>query len=174
MLSELPGKLREVELHIHEAFADSPYPGDDNLIRPDDAWDTEGIDDILRGSRWDEVALWFIFYGPTLAFWLLTDEAQRHYLPLWMVISLYAEAEGTGGATDTALTYLAPPPHSPRRRSNEEFRQFMASFTPRQVAVVREFIRLFVDDFSNGFDSVLASVSRAWLGDDRHQSASGK
>src|SRR5262245_57884025 len=81
-----PELQQQVTGEIEAAFAETPYPGDDNVA----AYARYGrsIADALRGKHWSAVELevirehrWEIF--------LLTPETFRYYLPIFMLAALY-------------------------------------------------------------------------------------
>src|SRR4051794_32006983 len=78
-----------VNLRIHEAFGDLPYPGDDRIVSDNTGYDLESerVKNSVKGCHWCDVSF------DTLsrlreALPLMSPEGFRFYLPAYMVISI--------------------------------------------------------------------------------------
>src|SRR5258706_12502111 len=92
---------QQVARQIAKAFADAPYPGDDDI-----GWD--GIEDTLRGKHWRELPLDVIFRERgELSF--LSAAGFRFYLPAFMlgVLKYYDEVDKLSG---NLIASLCPNP----------------------------------------------------------------
>lgn len=105
----IPDKAEELQRCVEEAFADSSYPGDDNIAtNPECCDECRDTDDFFRGRHWRELAdsgekLQFGWGG--LSF--LTPEAWRFYIPAYLLVSLRA-GEYAEEAAWSALSALSP------------------------------------------------------------------
>jgi hypothetical protein len=82
----MPETLEQVTAQIEAAFAETPYPGDENVA----AYARYGrsIAETLRGKHWSEVELEDL-YKHRWEIFLLTPETFRFYLPIFMLAALY-------------------------------------------------------------------------------------
>ena len=111
---------QRVAKQIEEAFADTPYPRDNN-IGSTDRDDDRDIELALRGQHWREITLEAIFeYRGHLPF--LTPNALQFYLPAFMLATLnhYSEVDTL---SSNLIFMLAPP--------GEENDEFSAYFLAR-------------------------------------------
>jgi hypothetical protein len=137
--------LREqVAQQIKEAFAETPYPGDEKVA----AYARYGrtIADALRGKHWGDVPLdalvqhrWEIF--------LLTPESFRFYAPLFMLAALIYHTEMEAFADNLLFTL------TPQREEHidhyfagiytDYFSRRAAAFTQHERAAVLMFLETF-------------------------------
>ena len=156
-------RLREqVAKQIEEAFADTPYPGDEN-ISPE-VYEGEKLTADLKGKHWRDIPLESIFYHKgDLPFF--TDAGFRFYLPVFLLAMLRHRAK-----VDTLpiglLTKLAPPQEFVWRRDwksmkktgsfeeyfaqlRRDFLKRMRAFSPKECAAVLAFLEAFGQLFPN-------------------------
>src|SRR5690242_6376040 len=68
----------ELEAQVRAAFANVPYPGDDNIASAG-AWEPAAIAEVLRGKDWRDLKGVDFDFGSAPSF--LTPAAFRYYLP---------------------------------------------------------------------------------------------
>lgn len=79
---------------IREAFAETPYPGDDILVvaKPGEDPECDQIAENFRGKSWQEVSVDMIGnFADSLP--LFTSQAFRYYMPAYMLASLTPAAD---------------------------------------------------------------------------------
>jgi len=142
---------------IEEAFADTPYPGDDNLCKPD----MDGADMIraFRGKKWTDVQInTLVNYHVDLP--ILTPESFRYYLPAFMLAILFYYPHlstlpigliHSMTPPDPALLqkYLEKKTDQLKHSQITDFLNRVSVFTPDEKAAIRAFFeayRLLVPD----------------------------
>ena len=156
------GLREQVAKQIEEAFANTPYPGDEN-ISPE-VYEGEKLTADFKGKHWRDIPLESVFYHKDdLPFF--TDVGFRFYLPIYLLAMLRHRAK-----VDTLpiglLTSLAPPQEFIWRRhwksmkktgSFEEYfaqmkRDFlkrMGAFSTKERGAVLAFLEAFEQLFPN-------------------------
>lgn len=134
---------QKIEQQIEAAFADTPYPGDDQIGK--------GANDevtlAFRGTHWRDLSLKYVIdYGMDLQ--VLTPEGFRFYLPAFLlaVIRYYGQVSML---PISLMHSLAPPDpnlylkyqekQSPHH-SVSDFLSRVSVFTLREKAAIREFL----------------------------------
>jgi hypothetical protein len=140
-------ELREqVTQHIHAAFANTPYPGDENVA----AYARYGrsLADALRGQHWSEVTLealiqhrWEIF--------LLNADTFRFYVPVFMLAALYHHDE-VEILADNLIFSLTPQREEHVNNYlagefNDYFSKRVAAFEPAEKTTIRSFLDAFIN-----------------------------
>lgn len=106
----MPISATQLRREIEEAFASTPYPGDDGIVGSK-GWESAQIAAKYKGKRWqDYKESPLTLAGPPLrdACMFFTPQAFRYYAPLAMLAAAesYAEADML---TDYFLGSLTPP-----------------------------------------------------------------
>ncbi len=130
-----------VKILVRTAFANVPYPGDDNIAyaEADYNWEPARMAAFFKGKRWQELD-WPTLqtYGGDASACLsfMTTEAFRYYLPAYMLIAIdnYYEAPA-----DVPLFHLSPPRRADKARRTE-FLEQVQEFTPAQRQEIREIL----------------------------------
>jgi hypothetical protein len=80
-------QLRLLKEQIERAFADTPYPGDDHITGPFEAWDweSEELRDAFRGKHWKELMPYDVFYHHDT---FLCPAGFQFYLPAYLLAAL--------------------------------------------------------------------------------------
>ncbi len=101
------GLREQVAQKIEAAFANTPYPGDDQICKSGDAG--EDLANALRGLHWHEVEIVTIA-NCHMDMPLMTAEAFRYYLPAFMLalMNFYQHA----GTLPMSLLHTLTPPDS--------------------------------------------------------------
>jgi hypothetical protein len=142
----------DVASEIRKAFADTPYPGDDNIVvkflmqgveieEPE----REELAAALRGKSWKDVGTDIVRYHyDGLA--LLTPQGQRYYLPAYMLAALNGPSEDIN--IDFVVYHLQIPSEPDLRELH--LRNF-AVFEPAE----KQAIRMFLEHMQMAMDSGL-------------------
>jgi Family of unknown function (DUF6714) len=107
-----PTKCREV---LEKAFANRPYPGDDNIGRSGD-YEGQQVADYFKGKDWRQINLETLLRDRQVdshaAFALMTPEGCRYYLPAFLLMALEPNSE----IVDSLMSDLtAPDPNDPEK-----------------------------------------------------------
>jgi hypothetical protein len=125
----------EVQEKIRAAFADVPYPGDDNIGHPNGRDDAENVTELLRGIDWKEVpndCLW-----PDAISWM-TQQAFHYYFAAYLLASLDKDA---GDVTDSVIRHLTPNATCSHDVLTERrFAENYAGFSSAQKQAIRDFL----------------------------------
>ncbi|MEZ4672332.1 MAG: DUF6714 family protein [Anaerolineae bacterium] len=137
--------------HIEEAFADTPYPGDNHICKPD----VDGSDLVraFRGQDWRDLQLNTITnYHVDMA--LMTPEAFRYYLPAFMlaVVFYYGHVSTLPMGLMHSLTppdagllqkYLEKKTDPLKHTQIGDFLNRVSAFTPREKSAIRTFLETY-------------------------------
>ena len=141
---------------IREAFANVPYPGDDDLVGHK-CEECKEVEARFKGQAWQELSSDTIdsYY---FALSLFTPPAFRYYLPAFMIFTLENLDSGSS-AVDTTVFSLCP-----LDSDNDSF-QFIRvrcdAITTRQKDVVRVFLRVVE---GHGYQRDVASAFSSYWG----------
>ncbi|HYV43976.1 MAG TPA: DUF6714 family protein [Myxococcaceae bacterium] len=107
-----PTKCKEM---LEKAFANRPYPGDDNIGREGDD-DGQDVANYFKGKDWRQINLETLlreYQGDShAAFAVMTPEGARYYLPAFLLMALERDSE----IDDSLMFFLtAPDPNDPER-----------------------------------------------------------
>jgi hypothetical protein len=145
---------QHIARQIEEAFATTPYPGDDDI-----GWD--GIEDVLRGKHWRELPL-DVLYRERGELSFLTATGFRFYLPAFMlgVLRHYDEVDTLSG---NLIASLCPDPQSalpdPHKRDTSGWlAQRTAQFSPDETEAVLAFLKSYRTLQPENFDEAVYSV----------------
>ena len=125
---------------IEEAWADVPYPGDENIFTPD-SYDDEDIVNYFHSTTWrghDPVAL----RAHSSAFTFFTPVAFHYWLPAFMIAAIENPDEA-----DVILDYI------PRSVSNQYARERWLLFTETQRNAVAAYLRFQIETFGDRVES---------------------
>lgn len=103
--------VSELVAAISAAFADVPYPGDDDLVSGDVSYDREyrSVAQAFRGKDWRELSLDFVFvHKDDLPF--LSPAALRYFLPAYLLACLQHADELDTAPANVALNLTPPGP----------------------------------------------------------------
>ena len=77
----------EIKKQVEQAFADVPYPGDENLVPDPNSHDMAEVHRDFRGKHWKDLSIATVCYHhDDLA--LFTHEGCRFYLPAFIRVAL--------------------------------------------------------------------------------------
>jgi hypothetical protein len=130
----MTGKVDDVRAEIVQAFGNSQYPGDHNLVIGNDM-ECEEVAEAFKGKEWDSLSPAFVREQKD-ALSLLTPEAFRYFFPAYLIACIDARLE-VDTAWDSVIHDLTPQRESPgwiERRSE--------GFTPDQIAAIQAFLDL--------------------------------
>jgi hypothetical protein len=130
---------RQALVHqIEMAFSDSQYPGDDNLVKKPEHWESVKIPKILTGKNWKAVSPEEIF---ELRFNLshFTPEAFCFYLPAYIISSLNKDY---GGDIIEGVIFSLDPQEEQGDKRNE-FLSKVEKLSTEQKAAVSAFVKFF-------------------------------
>lgn len=119
---------------IEDAWADVPYPGDENIFTPD-SYDDEDIVNYFQGTTWrghDPVAL----RAHSSAFTFFTPAAFHYWLPAFMIAAIENPHEA-----DVILDQI------PQSLSNQYARERWTLFTKTQRNAVVAYLRFQIEAF---------------------------
>lgn len=144
---------------IVRAFAERPYPGDENIANSDPRYrnyEGHAITAFHRGKRWQEITLRHLFddyagdASACLAF--MTPEGWRYYLPAYLLIALeWEESDAVGDSVVGVLTHprarvdsftrvaqdLGLEPESVLAAHSARFEERMSGLTDAELEAVR-------------------------------------
>ncbi|MEO8606855.1 MAG: DUF6714 family protein [Chloroflexota bacterium] len=130
-------ELREkVAKQIEEAFADAPYPGDENI-----GWGcgSEGgmLEEAFRGKHWSELSLELILDNRD-KLPCTTPEGFRFYMPAWLLAALlHYEMPKAYDLCQSLIFNLCPQDDSAMQ---EHFLRHIAKFNAQEKAAVLAFL----------------------------------
>ena len=139
---------QRVAKQIEEAFANTPYPGDDN-IGWGDRDDEREIEQALRGRHWRELTLEFIYsYRQFISF--LTPAALRFYLPAFMLATLnhYSEVD----TLSNSLIFNLAPPEDKDDDMQEYFSARASKFNHVEQKAILAFLETYLPLHPEDFD----------------------
>ena len=148
-MSKNTEKVKLVEENIRQAFKDSPYPGDSNLVNIQGSCDLEGQDifDSFVGKHWEEVSLDTLeFHHEALCFF--KPEAYRFYLPAYLLAT--AKSYYQAGNIPNSVVYGL----NVSSMLDDERKTFMATisgFSDRQKKAILSFLRFLQQKYSANY-----------------------
>jgi hypothetical protein len=138
----MSSKINRVELvqQIENAFADIPYPGDNNLIKKPEHWESWKIPKVLKGKHWKDVSSEEIF---ELRFNLshFTLEAFQFYLPAYLIASLNV----TSGGEIIENIIFSLDPQGDEENVSSEFLARVGALSSKQKAAIKGFIKYYAE-----------------------------
>ncbi len=145
---------QQVTRQIEEAFADTPYPGDENMSTSA----TEGLDEDFHSKHWRDVPLKSLFtHRGDLMFF--TPAAFRFYLPAFMlgVLKHNSEVDTLGY---NLIAHLSPDPYRglpdpPKLDFESRLKQRTADFTSDEATAVLAFLKSYRVLHSENFEQSL-------------------
>lgn len=138
-----------VRLMVEQAFADVPYPGDENIAYPNDM---DHLQFILKGKHWKEVApgkrvgshwernKFVVMEEIYLGLYMLRPEAFAFYLPVWLIAAMDYYEYGELG--DTTIRALSPT----FWRDHDRFTQHISQICPEQSCAIHA-VLAFLDKY---------------------------
>ena len=137
---------------IESAFAETQYPGDDNLGYSAQNWDGIAVTRWLKGKKWQELDV--STYQTTHAeIPYLTVEAHRYYLPAFMIAVL----KGTSGNISADILMGL----SPKYYVGRSFRAFAEGCTEEQKRAIQRFLQVLADEYDNRTTEIIETDSDA-------------
>jgi hypothetical protein len=142
-------RVKLVEENIRQAFKDSSYPGDSNLVTIKGSYDFERqeIFESFVGKHWEEVSLDTIkFHHEALCFF--TPEAYRFYLPAFLLATagFYYQADNIPGSVVSSLNVSNMPDHE-----RDRFMAIISGFSYRQKKAILSFLKFLQEEYSSDF-----------------------
>lgn len=153
-LNQTKRLLRE---QIAHAFADVPYPGDDNIGYSHEDYESESITQWLRGRHWSELRLDSLLeHNGSLLF--MTDEAYRYYLPAYLLACL---EDAPDMVYEDLLATLTPVDEYPLMRN---FLARVQGLTDVQKEAIKAFFVDAIRECEFGFidDGATQALKRYW------------
>ena len=128
-----------VRTKIMDAFADAPYPGDDNLVVNQSGQDPEcrEIAAAFVSKRWEDVSP-DMLREHAQALPIFTPSAFRYYLPAYMIASIDPGPEGE--TLRDLATFNLTPPRSDRVWRSGFFDSRASQFTAAEKGAIRSFL----------------------------------
>jgi hypothetical protein len=154
-------KLRqELVKKIESAFADTPYPGDENLVNlyHNDVFCHEcaEIKEIFKGKEWKTVAKETLArYYASLS--LFKPQAYRYYLPAFLIAPLQLIELKTADNLPPSIVFSL----SPRHKEEDYFQSRIRGFNAAQKSVITEFLEFYVQRTADS-DKTLRKALRFW------------
>ena len=149
---------------IERAFADVPYPGDDNIVTRSKCMDLErdDVERAFKGKHWRDVLAYpvefFRYHNSALSFF--TPEAYQFYVPAYLIATAenYAQVDVV---SDAVVFSLKADGRSPESLAFYKVR--MMRLTSAQREAIRLFLELLKaehpgDDPFGDIDKVLANL----------------
>lgn len=139
-----PAKVLILKEQIRAAFAEVPYPGDENIVQGP-SLEAKEIESFFRGKRWDEITLENLNGNPPMdpsagpSF--MTEQAFHYYLPAYLMITIDSKPEADV-IPEFTVHRLSIPEIPEAERS--WYRSRVARFTRTQrraVKAVLEYVR---------------------------------
>lgn len=148
-MSKNTEKVKLVEENIRQAFKDSPYPGDSNLVNIQGRYDFERqeIFESFVGKHWEEVPLDTLkFHHEALCFF--KPEAYRFYLPAYLLATAksYYQADNIPNSVVYGLDVSDMPDNE-----RERFMEIMSGFSDQQKKAILSFLRFLQQEYSPNF-----------------------
>lgn len=161
-----PGEAARLKEEIQEAFADVPYPGDDQLVTHTDYFERDAIKTFFKGKDWRDINIEWLSHeypqDPSACLGFMTPQAFRYYLPAYLLVSIdnLPESDVTPETTVWALT--APETPGP---DMDRFVARMDGLTKRQAQAIKSFLEFrkaeYADDPEHRNDPIIA-LERYW------------
>ncbi len=134
------GPVRRVTTRelIEAAFAQVPYPGDDNIADHQNCPECDDVRAFFRGRSWRELLIDEL-YGPPAAINLFSAEALRYFLPGFMLASLehWKEAD----LIPDWILYSWLPPEAGETEAKRHRIERQSIFSPIQKAAIAAYLR---------------------------------
>jgi hypothetical protein len=162
MNGEAAARVMAIRESIESAFADVPYPGDDNITRCSrpECLECADVANYFRGRTWHAHTLADLRqYQSDLP--LLTPAALQYFLPAYMLVSLGAWAEADLIPFFILQMCLPSPPDEDARLRRLREEQF-AIFTRQQRAAIAEYLLEWArsDEHALGAEDVPPAIER--------------
>jgi hypothetical protein len=134
---------------IHAAFANTIYPGDDNLINANHCQECADIYEAFRGKQWESLTDVRFLRRYEAALSLLYPEAFRYYLPAFMRAALVDHE--TADVILDGLEFHLSPPEKDGFLDQESLQKYgythtdswlrrVSSFTTEQKSAIRAYL----------------------------------
>lgn len=156
----------KIKAEIEEAFSDVPYPGYENLVhlqRPEDIDVAEHFKDV-KWQDWKDDPSQFLTMKLNADLFLLSKEAYRYYLPLYMIQALidFKNADLLPGEI---ISSLASSRNNPAQ--NIYVSRRIALMTPSQLKAILSYLEYFKREHGDAFstwpiDEAIANIRQAW------------
>jgi hypothetical protein len=143
---------RKLEEQMRAAFADVPYPGDDNIASAG-AWEPAAIAEVLRGKDWHALSGVGFEYGSAPSF--LTPEAFHYYLPALLLNLLEDLGSPTYFDSLAGSTLFSLEPHD---WDADFLAQRIALLSREQRVAVRDVLRYDAARHPEGVEEVRAQI----------------
>lgn len=151
-------KLTEqIARQIEAAFANTPYPGDENISNHE----REDLDEDFKGKHWRDIPPKSLFaHRSDLGFF--TTEAFRFYLPAF-VLGVLRHFDEVDTLTYNLIAYLCPDPYRgfpdpPKLDYEARLKQRTVDFTPDQAAAVQGFLKAYQTLHPERFEGSAISI----------------
>lgn len=137
---------------LEATYADSPAPPtqDELVAFTTDIGREEGIIRDFGGKRWQEISLDTMFEW-RMGIHSMTAKGFRYYLPAFMRAIMLHSEKTVDLLPDTVVTRLEPPDPAKldklgvaKKSRLARFQQFADSFSPQELAVIVEFLKLYL------------------------------
>jgi hypothetical protein len=154
MENSLPDSIEFAKKQISEAFLNSQYPGDNNLVYDNNCMHDEclTIKKIFTGKKWEKITLRDLQQLYFSFFTFCSIQAYHYYLPAFMVISLENYSEFDSKVMDMVLLDgLIPPSKDCKPRKKWQY-DIVDGFTERQKKAITTFLECIVDYYKNKSD----------------------
>ncbi|MBI4801750.1 MAG: hypothetical protein HY796_04410 [Elusimicrobia bacterium] len=144
---------------IEAAFADVPYPGDNNLVETRIPEDLDAVK-YFRGVKWqdwkDKPAEFLNSKANDYSFFL-SPAAFRYYLPLYMILVLtdYAASGNRAGEIITSLEALG----AIDKKIRDHAKRQLSPMTAAQLKVILEYLEFFKR--KHGADYIIEDIDSA-------------
>jgi hypothetical protein len=135
-------RRREIVRDIEAAFADAPYPGDDNINLSEHFGAAEDMIRCFKGRQWTEISAEELS-DQRFAIFHFTPEAFRFFLPAYMRANLLVGPEVMDTAWELTFGSLAPPEEGDTEGA-VRYMARMEKLTPAERAAVRAYVDLYV------------------------------
>ncbi len=162
-MKDTKSNRKKLSSAIKQAFADTHYPGDDNLLRNLTHYEADELMQDFLGKRWEDVTVEkAYFHRQSLV--LFTEEAFRYYLPGFLIAALQASPGPNYGANDVLESIFCRLIGIGYNESYKaSLRSTIHNFTPEQKSSIEEFIKLFLDGESSiWIEGYIENVKEYW------------
>lgn len=151
-MGDINSEALRVKSDIEKAFADVPYPGYENLVhiqRPEDIDVAEHFKDI-RWLDWKDKPSLVLSKVSSGDLFLLSKEAYRYYLPLYMIQAL-VDYEKADLFPSEIIHSLAPVANKPA--INKYVSRRISLMTPTQLKAILSYLEFFKREHGSKFDT---------------------
>lgn len=122
----------ELQTAIQIAFADVPYPGDNNIGAKGGRDDAEWVETWLRGKDWRTLASERML---DVGLYFMTPEACHYYLPAYLLGALDLKSQALDG-----LMFRLGPPNIEDKELEDTYLSFACLLTKEQKKAVTAFL----------------------------------